>query len=66
MFSLFLSVTCALIVLSLVLLLAFTVYLTNARRKFAHIPSPPMARYVLMFTLHAPLNFGVFLYLMQL
>jgi len=41
----FLYVTGALIVLSLVLLLGFAVYLTNVRRKFAHIPSPPMARY---------------------
>ena len=61
MFSLFLSVTGALIVLSLVLLLGFMVYLTNARRKFAHIPSPPIARYGLMFTLHAPIHFWVFL-----
>lgn len=46
MFSVFLYVTGALIVLSLVLLLGFAVYLTNVRRKFAHIPSPPMARYM--------------------
>jgi len=41
----FLYVTGALIVLSLVLLLGFAVYLTNVRRKFAHIPSPPMASF---------------------
>ena len=54
MFSVFLYVMGALIVLSLVLLLGFAVYLTKARGKFAHIPSPPMARYGLLFTLHVP------------
>ncbi|XP_078374651.1 cholesterol 24-hydroxylase-like isoform X1 [Oculina patagonica] len=45
MLNLILCVAGTLVVLSLVLLLSFALYLSNTRRKFAHIPSPPMTSF---------------------
>ena len=44
MFYVILYVAVALVVLSLLVVCAFAVYLAHTRRKFAHIPSPPMSR----------------------
>ena len=44
MFYVILYVAVALVVLSLLVVCTFAVYLAHKRRKFAHIPSPPMSR----------------------
>ena len=44
MFYLILYIAGALVVLSLLVVCVFAVYLAHKRRKFAHIPSPPISR----------------------
>jgi len=45
MFYLILYIAGALVVLSLLVVCVFAVYLTHKRRKFAHIPSPPISSF---------------------